>query len=200
MAQSIKDLHKKVLKRIDELDDFYKYMETVMFSLMSGSAVRCLRNEHEDGEVGYYRYLPALVDVIKANQAVEFGTHEGRASVLLAENIGEMVYTVDISPGAGAGILDYTKITPLIGNSHDKRLFDGVDLDKTDIWFFDSLHTPSHLQGELDIYSPHFKKGAILLFDDIHSFGLDSAWDDLPYEKLDITDVGHHSGFGIARV
>lgn len=76
-------------------------------------------------------------------------------------------------------------------------------LRKTDLWFFDALHTEEHLRKELDLYLPFLKKGAIVLIDDIHSFGLEPVWKDVQEmftSCYDATDPLHHSGFGVCVV
>ena len=95
----------------------------------------------------------------------------------------------------------YDNFTPVIGNDLDINNWPkSCDLSKTDVWFFDSLHTKDHLEAELKLYSPFFKKGSILLFDDIKMGELVPVWADLEWDKCDVSILHQPSGFGIACV
>lgn len=152
----------------------------------------------------YYQWLPRLIDTIHPKQIVELGGAMGVSALLMLHAHDEPeVYSITL-PEQG---LEYSFVQdtfphfhPILGNDLDVENFKGVDLKETDLWFFDALHTTEHLNKELALYTPFFKKGAILLFDDIHMDEIWPIWDSLPYEKKDISDPCHYSGFGIARV
>ena len=112
-------------------------------------------------------------------------------SITLEEYGLEFSYIVD----------KYPNFIPIVGDDLDLSQWSkDLDLGKTDLWFIDSEHTAKQLRAELELYKPFFKKGTIILFDDIHMDELWPVWQELPYEKLDATDPLHYSGFGIARV
>ncbi len=159
----------------------------------------------------YYQWTPHFIDLIKPSQVVELGGAMGvwdlmvlngkyqdfkLYSITLPEHGLEFSYIVD----------KYPNFYPSLGD--DLSLLNwpkDLDLNETDLWFFDSLHEEQHLRKELDLYSPYFKKGSIILFDDIHSFGLDPVWDDIQSGKwgqmecVDKTNPLHYSGFSICK-
>jgi len=152
-----------------------------------------------------YQFSACLIDLLKPKQVVELGGAMGAwclcvlyslpaesqlYSITLAEDGREFVFIVD----------NYPNFHPIVGDDLDMKNWGGVDLNKTDIWYFDSLHTNEQLTKELELYSPFFKKGAILLFDDIRMDELWPVWEKLPYEKIELTDPCHYSGWGVARV
>lgn len=156
---------------------------------------------------GYYQWLLALIDQIKPKQIVELGGAMGVAdlvmlsakykefdlwSITLQEHGLEFSFIID----------DYPNLHMVIGNDLDLGNWPRkLDLSQTDLWFYDSEHTEAQLRAELDLYSPFHKKGSVILFDDIHEFGLDPVWEDIKKGKwgeMDCYDSDlHHSGFGV---
>lgn len=154
----------------------------------------------------YYQFSTCLVEVMRPQQVVELGgamgvwdlmvlhslTPEAQLhSITLEEHGLEYCYVVD----------KYPNFHPVIGNDLDLNNWNNVELGKTDLWFMDTFHQKEQLEKELELYKPYFKKGAIIMFDDIHiNEGMEKVWDELPYEKLDMTDPLHYSGFGICKI
>lgn len=153
----------------------------------------------------YYQFSTCLMNVLKPKQVVELGGAMGvwdicvlqtlspdsqLWSITLPENGLEYSYVVD----------KYPNFHPIVDNDLYYR-WEGVDLSKTDVWFIDSEHSEMQIRAELEIYTKYFKKGAILLFDDIHiEKGMEKVWNELKYEKLDLSDPLHYTGFGICKV
>lgn len=154
----------------------------------------------------YYQWIPNLVEDIKPHQIVELGGAMGVWDLMVLQTLPptSKLYSITLEEhGLEFCFIDgnYPNFVPIVGDDLDLTNWPkDLDLGKTDLWFFDSKHEAEHLRKELALYSPFFKKGAILLFDDIHSFGLESVWNDLPYEKYDATDPLHYSGYGVAIV
>lgn len=153
----------------------------------------------------YYQWSVSLVDLIKPKQIVELGGAMGvwdlmilngpeqdfqLYSITLPENGLEFLYVLD----------KYSNFHPIVGNDLDMDNWKDVDLNKTDLWFFDSEHTAIQLEAELAMYRQFFKKGAILLFDDIRHSELWPIWRELPYDKYECTNPLHYSGFGVAVI
>lgn len=153
----------------------------------------------------YYQWTPCLLEVLKPKQIVELGGAMGvwslmclngpyqdfnLHSITLPEGGLEYSYVVD----------KYPNFHPHLGDDLDLKNFEGVDLSQTDLWFFDALHTTEHLSKEFELYSPFFKKGSVILVDDIRMDELWPVWQKLPYEKIEVTNPMHYTGFGIAMV
>lgn len=152
----------------------------------------------------YYQWSPCLIEVLKPKQIVELGGAMGvwdlmilngkyqdfeLHSVTLPEQGLEFAYIVD----------KYPNFFPIVGD--DLTVWNSnLDFSKTDLWFFDSEHTTEQFQAELNLYSQYFKKGSVLLFDDIRHPELWPIWEKLLYDKYEATNPLHYSGFGIAIV
>ena len=99
----------------------------------------------------------------------------------------------------------YSNFHPIVGDYMDLSIWPkDVDLKKTDLFYIDGLHEEMHLRAELNLYKPFFKKGAIILFDDIFKNpGMARVWHDLE----NILDVGfkttlplHWTGGGLLQI
>lgn len=158
----------------------------------------------------YYQFLPCLIDEIQPKRVVELGGAMGVSALMMLHTLPQesTLYSITLEEHGleFSFIADkYENFVPVIGNDLDMSVWPkDVELGKTDLWFFDSLHEERQLRSELELYSPFFKKGAILLFDDIRMPELWSVWKELDEygitDTLEITNPCHWSGFGIAEV
>lgn len=153
-----------------------------------------------------YIWSTCLMDVLKPKQVVELGGAMGTWSICVLQTLPaeSQLYSITL-PEEGREFMfvadKYENFHPIVGDDLDMKNWEGVDLSKTDVWYFDSLHTKEQLEKELQLYKPFFKKGTILLFDDIYvNEGMTEAWNSLPYEKVDLTDPCHYTGWGAAMV
>lgn len=174
-------------------------------SLVGVGQIAEVKNEGDRGVNLYYQWLACLVRMIKPKQIVELGSAAGISTIMMAIELDKdaKLYGVDIDPELAWKWMsrDYPQVTKVLGDDLDLSIYPkDCDLSLTDIWFLDSLHTEEQLRAELKLYTPFFKKGAILVFDDIRIPGLDKVWEELPYDKQDITNPCHYSGFGVAIV
>lgn len=157
----------------------------------------------------YYQWSTCLVEEFKPKQIVELGGAMGVWDLCVLYTLPEMSNLFSITLKEHGLEFSYIKdkynnFHPIIGDdlilsNWPKEL----DLNKTDIWFIDSLHEETQLRKELDLYSPFFKKNAIVLLDDIHiNEGMEKVWDELcsKYDYYDATDPLHYSGFGILTI
>ncbi len=156
------------------------------------------------GSYTYYRYLVGMVRTLKPMQVVELGGADGLSAHYMLSNMPDdsNFYTVD-------HIFDHRelRVQPpqrnnahiLIGDTRDMTIWDGcaVDLSKTDLWFFDSDHTYEQLTAEWALYSRHFRKGTVVMLDDVLlNKGMWQAWQEIPQAKL-LTPEIHFSGWGL---
>ena len=88
----------------------------------------------------------------------------------------------------------------IVGDDLDMSNWKDIDLGKTDLLYIDSLHTEKQLRKEIELYFPFLKKGTIVCFDDIRMPELWPVWKDLPYEKIELTDPCHYTGWGICQI
>lgn len=156
----------------------------------------------------YYQWICGVVDELKPKQVVELGGAMGVWSLCVLHTLpsDSMLYSISL-PENGlefSYVVDnYPNFKAIVGSDLDVDNFKGVDLSATDIWFFDALHTEEHLRKELELYSPYFKKGCLIIFDDVRSFGLYPVWEDIIANKYgnvnyyEATDPLHFTGYGL---
>ena len=68
------------------------------------------------------------------------------------------------------------------------------------MWFIDTIHFARQLKKEVKLYKPFWKKGAIVVFDDIRINDMFPVWEALQYDKVENTSPNHYSGFGFIKV
>jgi cephalosporin hydroxylase len=70
-----------------------------------------------------------------------------------------------------------------------------------DFLFIDTEHTYEQVSREWAVYKRWLLDGAIVALDDIRMNDMPRFWNELQYEKLDLTEFCHpESGFGVFRV
>ena len=162
-------------------------------------------NEYLDKEnFAYWVWLHCLVKMKKPKQFVELGAAFGNSTISIASAMPKRssLISVDIGgiqPTWGNINQYYPCLTPIWGNDLDLKIYPpNVDLHKTDIWLIDTKHTAEHFSKEIELYTPFFKKGAIVACDDIHLNDMFFVWDKIPFDKCDNSFPCHsHTGFGV---
>lgn len=149
----------------------------------------------------YYQWLACLVRLTKPKQIVELGAASGISTLMMASEMDKdaKMYSVDIDPTIAWKWMnkDYPQVIKILGDDLNMAIWPGnVDLGKTDLWFIDSLHTYNQLKAELEMYGPYFKRGAIVVLDDIHLPELEPLWNSIDSDKCDNSERNHYSGFG----
>ena len=201
----VKELHKQALEK---LKTFNVTPYLIPLRAANTGAIDDVLNTNGCAN---YQWIPGFIELLKPKQVVELGGAMGvwdvmvlngpyqdleLWSITLEEHGLEFSYVVD----------EYKNFHPIVGDDLDLKNWGDLNLKNTDLWYFDSEHTETQLRKELDLYSPFFKKGTVIIFDDIHSFGLDPVWDDVKAGKwgkmecVDITDPCHFTGYGLTQV
>ena len=122
----------------------------------------------------FYHFLAVTVRVLKAKQVVEIGAHKGGSAIFLSSEMPEgKVYSIDnCTQGDTWDYVtdDYAnKIIKIRADSTDINEIEktGVDLHETDVWVIDGEHSPERIRAEVALFSKYWKKGAVIIFDDI---------------------------------
>ena len=159
----------------------------------------------------YYQWSACLIQAMEPKQVVELGGAMGVWTICASHFLPKTseLYSITL-PEYGldfAYIPNPPKNVHLIrGDDLNMENWKNVDLKKTDLWFIDTGIAEDHfgeqLQKELKLYIPYFKKGAVILFDDIHkNKGMEFVWkileEDPRFDTYDATDPLHWTGFGI---
>jgi predicted O-methyltransferase YrrM len=173
------------------------------FELVGDGQKQELRNKTQIGDHLYYQWLSCLMRSVKPKQVVELGAAAGISTIAMATQLNKeaKLYSVDIDPNIAWKWMryEYPQVTKILGDDLDMSIWPKeVDLKKTDVWFIDTLHEGKQLESELKLYSPFFKKGAIVILDDIRiTEDMYKVWNDIKYDKCENTHPCHFSGFGL---
>lgn len=195
------DLDKGVASLMGRLD-----LGPIMDSLSLVGSGQMLEVLDQSGRANrYYQWLCCLMQYLKPKQVVELGAAAGISTLLMAEFLPETskLISVDCDPQAWRWMKkEYNNVMKILGDDLDLKIYPSyIDLAKTDVWFIDSLHEEAQLRKELELYTPFFKPGAVVVFDDIHlNEGMNKVWEELPWNKHDITNPCHYSGFGVCVI
>lgn len=181
-------------------------------SLVGEGQIREVLNVNDKPNL-YYQWLACLMQLLKPKQVVELGAATGISTIMMATSLPKdsLLYSVDNDPKIAWTWMSetYPQVVKILGDTRDMNIWlkdlyppvRGCNLEETDVFFFDSLHTEDQLEAELKLYTPFFKKGAVLVFDDVHiNPGMEKVWNSLSYDKQDISTPCHWSGFGICVV
>lgn len=166
------------------------------------------RTKQDIGETEYYRFLAGFVQVIKARQVLEVGTHYGGSIMAMARGAEKdaRLVTVDITHKNATAFKPYTNIKRIQGDSlapPTARLVLSCFARPIDLIYIDSLHTKEAVLGNLETYAPLQPRYAVL--DDIHiSDSMNELWMELQgrYETCDLSDIADRKrvGFGAVRL
>lgn len=180
----------------DKIESNIETVNTVkpLYKLVTDYYKECIGNKNL-----YYAWLFTAIKILKPYNTVELGAETGLSTLVLYDGMKEedqKLTSIDVGshwPFIPGFILSGDGIKMLPMNDLDLRL---KELGYIDFLFIDTEHSYQQLKKELDFYLPLLSDGAIVALDDInitHDFR--QAWDEIPYEKLDISKY-HDSGFG----
>lgn len=154
---------------------------------------------------GYYQWTPGLIEVLKPKQIVELGAAMGAWDIMACNSAYQdfLLYAITLEEqGLEFSFIkdEYPNLIKVVGD--DLKLENwpkGLHLNQTDLWFLDSEHTFKQLNAEIELYAPFFKKGAVILFDDIRMAQLWPIWEHLSkyHDSIELTVPLHYSGYGL---
>jgi predicted O-methyltransferase YrrM len=194
------ELDKVVMNRVSRFD-INPWMDHL--ELLGDGQKLEVRGEHPQASL-YYQWLACLMQEVKPKQVVELGAAAGISTIMMATQMPKesKLYSVDIDPTAWKWMkYEYPQVVKILGDDLDLSIYPkDLKFEDTDVWFMDSLHTHEQLSKEVEKFSPLWKKGAIVVFDDIRMPELWPIWEKLPHDKCENTNPCHHSGFGFCII
>ncbi len=163
--------------------------------------LKCFYNQHTSVSHGYFTLLHNITKNLSDNSIiVELGSREAISDVaiLCALKPTQTFYSIDI-------IYDYRYVNKsligdnfkiIIGDCLNKNTIDQIE-DGIDLIFLDTIHTYEQVKKEFDLYKSKLNDGCIVLIDDIKLNDKGIFFEELTYEKYDISELCHSiSGFG----
>lgn len=143
----------------------------------------------EPAGIEHYRLLVWLGSQVKG-KIMELGSLRGHSAFCLAQSENE-VLSYDIEDYISLNYKPENVNFLIRENGH--LLID----DSFDLLFIDTMHDGIYEQQVLN-HLREIKWKGIVLMDDIVLFDeLSKLWEEIPEQKADWTDIGHHSGTGI---
>lgn len=146
-----------------------------------------------ESEYKLYAYLSQKFN----NTAIlEVGTRYGGSTVAFSDNPTNKVIGYDIMEWTTHSTLNKENIDLRIGNfmEDDTLNYDEISIIMIDVDPHDGVQEPPMLK-----FLEEKKWKGLLILDDIGPewAAIEKMWNELPYEKYDVTDIGHWSGTGI---
>lgn len=143
-----------------------------------------------------FRLYAYLSEKVNNSVILEVGTRHGGSTCALAANPNNTVIGYDIIHWDTHDNLKKENIDLRIGNFMEDETIDynNVSIIMIDVDPHDGIQEPPMLR----FLEEKGWKGLLLLDDITDEWpAIKKMWDELPYEKYDLTDVGHWSGTGL---
>lgn len=161
-------------------------------------------------ESEHYILLPAIIEAINCKSIVEIGTFRGASAYSILSNTTTKVTSFDIIPYSSfnnsliqQSWVDDARFVQYIADLSDSDLFKKYlnILVESPIIFLDA---PKDGVFEQTFLGYLFNSDAItdkyILIDDINVSTMVSLWNSIPYEKIDLSFIGHWSGTGLIYI
>lgn len=131
----------------------------------------------------FYWYLACVVRKLQPKQVIEIGADKGASAVFMASELPEngKLYSIDVKDDWQYVDKSAKNIIKVQGDSKIKETWKGIPLDKTKLWLIDGDHTVKQVRAECKLLSPHWKKGTVVIFDDLGA--VMKAFQELKFEK-----------------
>ena len=149
----------------------------------------------------YYVWLQKLVRELKPSKVLELGTSIGRSGLFMmcALPPESSLTTVDIGSYRRGDLVPFEndpRLHIIYGDDCDPGVAEIIGTG-FDLLFWDTEHTFEQLSREWAVYQHKLVDGCIVVMDDIHlNEGMDKFWNSISYEKIDLGNNLHFSGFG----
>lgn len=149
----------------------------------------------------YVKFLALLVKKLRFKNIVELGNREGISTLAIYDQLPQdsRFSTIDIlddvryCPDA---MFDDKRVSFIIGDVCDIEVLNKLQPD-IDLLFSDTIHFDFQIRDEFSIYQHLLADTALVAIDDIHTNDKGIFWDQLTYDKWDLTELCHVSGWGL---
>ncbi len=154
----------------------------------------------KDGHT-YYVFLQKLMISLCPDKVLELGTSIGRSALFMMCGLAEnaTLTTVDIGSYRRGDLSPFEndpRLTIIYGSDLEPEVIEQIG-DGYDFLYLDTEHSWDQISKEWEIYKHKLTDGALVVLDDIHlNEGMDRFWNSLPYDKIDLGNDLHFSGFG----
>lgn len=144
-----------------------------------------------DAGLEHYRLLAFISKLYNGVNLLDIGSYQGSSAIALSFNKKNKVISYDIEHQPEIAEIKIPNIEFIKGDVLKHEITAPFIL-------LDTYHDGTFEQEFVD-HLLKIKYKGLVMFDDIHlSRKMDNFWDGLKNEKYDLTEIGHHSGTGIA--
>lgn len=156
----------------------------------------------------HYRFLAALVDILRPTLVVEIGTHTGMGSLSLASLLGKngRVVTYDLLPWSSFPDTwlkesDFEVIEQRLDDLSDPEIFRHNEdlINAADLVFVDGPKDGRFEPILHRYFSRSVKPSAVVVYDDIRLLTMVELWRSFRIPKFDATSLAHWTGTGLVR-
>lgn len=156
-----------------------------------------------NGTTGYYqKALPLIIETFKCKNIVELGNREGISTIAMWDGLPHdaRLTTIDIIRDlryCPEEMFADPRIKFLFGDVNDLSIFgDNIPMD-IDFLFSDTIHYDFQVSDEFEIYQHLLADTALVAIDDININDKREFFDRVPYNKWDLSELYHPSGWGL---
>ncbi len=150
----------------------------------------------------YHRALPLLINKLGLKNIVELGSREGVSTLCIWDMLPADAHftTIDLlkdqryCPDA---MYSDPRVDFIFGDVSDLSIFEGKYPFDIDLLFSDTIHYNFQVTDEFEIYQYFLADTCLFAIDDIHINDKEKFFDKIPYEKWDLTELYHKSGWGM---
>ena len=144
-----------------------------------------------DAGLEHYRLLAFISKLYNGVNLLDIGSYQGSSAIALSFNKKNKVISYDIEHQPEIADIKIPNIEFIKGNVLKDEITAPFIL-------LDTYHDGTFEKDFVD-HLLKIKYKGLVMFDDIHlSAKMYNFWDGLKNEKYDLTEIGHHSGTGIA--
>jgi len=155
----------------------------------------------------HYRLLRGISSVVKPKVTIEIGTWVGMSTLALAK-YSEKTISYDIRDWKSfknTFLVESDFVNGIDQRTGDLANHNFFETEKetfknADLIFLDAPKDGVFEEAFLKLALPTLKPGAILVLDDIKFLNMLEIWENLEYQRIDLTSFGHASGTGIVFI
>jgi len=149
----------------------------------------------------YLVFLSLLVKKMNAKTVVELGNRRGLSTLSMYDQLpAESTFTtIDIIEDVRYcpdSMFTDPRVSFLFGDVCDIDVLRKTPFD-IDLLYTDTIHHYFQIKDEFEIYQHLLADTALVAIDDINVNDKGRFWDELTCEKWDLTELCHHSGWGL---
>ena len=150
----------------------------------------------------YVKFLPLFIQKMGLKRIVELGNREGLSTLAIFDGLPpEATFTtIDIEKDqryCPDAMFKDERVKFIFGDVSDLSIFEGKIPTDIDFLFTDTIHFDFQLRDEWAIYQHLLADRALVAIDDININDKRKLFDELTFEKWDLTELCHVSGWGL---